>query len=73
MKKLQSVSILIIILLGFYGCAADTIILRNDKGETVKCEPDKSPVDTCVKRYEAEGYKRVEPEVRMMPMGRMGY
>lgn len=73
MKKLQSLSILIIILLGFYGCAVDTVILRNDKGETVKCEASKGPLETCVRRYEAEGYKQVEPEMKMMPMGRMGY
>jgi hypothetical protein len=74
MKKIKIFSILTLILIGVLGCAPGPVILRSEKGETVKCEPEKGPVDTCVKQYEVQGYKRVEPEIYAYPpMYRGGY
>ena len=67
MKKIKILFILILILLGFNGCIAGAIILKNDKGETVRCESSKGPLDNCVKEYEAKGYKKAEPEVYSFP------
>lgn len=72
--KISSILILVSILIGILGCAPGPVILRGEKGETVKCEPEKGPVDSCVKQYEAQGYKRVEPEIYTYPpMYRGGY
>lgn len=74
MKKIKIFSILSLILIEFLGCVPGPVILRSEKGETVKCEPEKGSVDTCVKQYEAQGYKRVEPEIYTYPpMNRSGY
>ncbi len=67
MKKAKMSFILILIALGFNGCIAGTIILKNDKGETVRCEAKNGPADNCVKEYEAKGYKKVEPETYSFP------
>lgn len=74
MKKVKIFSILTLFLMGILGCTPGPVILRSEKGETVKCEPEKGPVDSCVKQYEAQGYKRVEPEIYSYPpMYRGGY
>lgn len=73
MKIMQSLFILIL-LVGLWGCMSQTVLLRNDKGETVKCEANAGPIDDCIKQKEAAGYKRVEePETPRMPMGGSGY
>lgn len=74
MKKIKIFFILTLFLMGILGCAPGPVILRSEKGETVKCEPEKGPVDTCEKQFEAQGYKRVEPEIYTYPpMYRGGY
>lgn len=54
------------------GCAAPMVLMKNDKGEMVRCESDagttmmggyigsKMNRDACVRQYEAAGYQRVD-------------
>ena len=62
-----------ILVLGIYGCSAGTVLLRNDMGDTVKCEGSSDSVNACIKKYEATGYKRFEEPEMKMPMGGSSY
>lgn len=54
------------------GCVAPLVLLRNDKGEIVRCEANagaammggyigsKASVDACVEAYEKVGYRRIQ-------------
>lgn len=71
MKRKTSVFTLVVVLLGLSGCVAGSVLMRNDKGELVKCEAGtgaaivggyvgtKLQVNSCVKEYEAAGYTRI--------------
>lgn len=67
MKMVKISFILILTAFVFSGCIAGTIILENDKGETVRCEAKNGPAGNCVKEYEAKGYKKMEPESYSFP------
>lgn len=74
MKGLKNVTSMAIALLAFsmVGCAASMVLMKNDKGEIARCEPNtgatiafgylgsKRSVDSCVTEYEKLGYKRVQ-------------
>lgn len=61
-----------ILLIVASGCAAAPVVLKNDKGDLVKCEAgtgavlmggyigSKYDVNKCSEQYEAAGYKRVK-------------
>lgn len=69
---MKKIAFALIILVFAVGCAASPMLLRNEKGEIVKCEPStgsvliggyigsKISVKDCVKQYEKAGYKRIE-------------
>ena len=60
--------------LGFFGCAPKSVFLRDEQGEVVECKASEGPIDSCVKRYEAFGYRpSQEPYVnqnQIRPAGR---
>ena len=47
---------------GFYGCLPETVFLRNEKGNTVKCEGNVDTIRDCINKYEGTGYKRYEEQ-----------
>ncbi len=64
--------VLVVFAFGLQGCVAGTVLLKNEKGELVKCEGGtgaalvggyvgtKLQVNSCVKEYERAGYARVK-------------
>ena len=72
MKSFLALVVLIVSLLGFYGCVAGTVLMRNDKGDIARCEAGTAAalvggyvgtrlqVNSCVEQYEAAGYRRVQ-------------
>jgi hypothetical protein len=66
--------IVVLLALIVSGCAGKTILLKNDKGDVVRCEVSAGDamshgifirdrtLSNCIKEYEAAGYKRVSPE-----------
>lgn len=62
-----------IFVFGLYGCLPGTVFLRNERGDTVKCEGKEDAIRDCIKKYEGTGYKRYEepqmpPGATEMPM-----
>ncbi|MBI3597634.1 MAG: hypothetical protein HY203_10820 [Nitrospirae bacterium] len=74
MNRLKNVISIAIVVLMFsmVGCAASMVLMKNDKGEIARCEPNtgstiafgyigsKMSVNSCVAEYEKLGYKRVQ-------------
>jgi len=58
--KLKWIFLDMIFVFGFFGCLAGTVYLRNEKGDTVKCEGREDAIRDCSNKYEGTGYKRYE-------------
>jgi hypothetical protein len=60
------------LLLVLSGCAAGMVLMKNDKGDLVRCEPStgatlafgylgsKHSVNSCVEEYEKVGYRKAQ-------------
>ena len=78
--KIKWIFFNIIFVFALFGCFPETVILRNEKGDTVKCEGKGDAIRDCINKYEGTGYKRYEepqipPGATEMPIsiGGSGY
>ncbi|MFI5304885.1 MAG: hypothetical protein ACHQYP_08840 [Nitrospiria bacterium] len=62
--KIKWIFFNLIIVSALNGCIPETVFLRNEKGDTVKCEGKGDAIHDCIIKYEGTGYKRYEePQV----------
>ena len=49
--------LLILFSLCFFGCATQSVYLRDPQGDVVECKASDGPIDACVKRFEDQGFR----------------
>ncbi len=71
MSRISIVTILIALFISLQGCTGKMVMLKNDSGETAKCEVSMASammtgvlirdhtMDECIKEYENKGYSKV--------------